>query len=347
MMFNNSLGRGRGALFLTLLVLAGCSNMANSGSSETSETREKLAAPTNLKAVTKSSSSIELSWTPVEGAAYYSIYRSADENWTDYTLVSVSVSVSVYTDTGLKPETDYYYKVAAKEKYTNDPEGARSVTATAKTEAAANPPVPDGPLSAPSNLEASPRSSSSIYITWTPVAGAEYYGLYRTTDSSWESYVLLSSSISSSAYTDYNLDPDTTYYYRVSAFKTYSNSSEGTRSDAASAKTPAVNSPAADPPGKPENLTATAEPNNTISLSWDEVEGAYEYYIYCSMTSGGPWVYVDWAYTPAYIFTSVSRMGVPLTSGTTYYFTVSAATSSGSEGELSDEANATTPAAGP
>ena len=71
-----------------------------------------LPAPANLVAKALDKSSVSLSWDAVKNAQWYSVYRNGAwiKNVTDGTT---------YTDTGLKSNTTYTYKVAA---YANDKE---------------------------------------------------------------------------------------------------------------------------------------------------------------------------------------------------------------------------------
>jgi hypothetical protein len=67
--------------------------------------------PGGLSAGTATPSSISLSWTAVLSAGSYKVYRSGSAGGT-YTEVGTA-NTAAYTDTGLSPETSYYYKVSA------------------------------------------------------------------------------------------------------------------------------------------------------------------------------------------------------------------------------------------
>lgn len=89
--------------------------------------------------------------------------------------------------------------------------------------------------------------------------------------------------------------------------------------------------PAAAPPA-PQNLIAEPDDCKAI-LSWDTVIGAETYNVKRSLTSGGP-------YTTIANVTSVSYTDSTVTNGTTYYYVVSALSSTG-EGLDSNEASTT------
>ncbi|RCW48498.1 LamG-like jellyroll fold domain-containing protein [Paenibacillus prosopidis] len=64
-----------------------------------------------LTAAMAGSDAINLGWTAVSGALGYNIYRSTEENGTYIQINNVPVTTTTYSDTGLTPNTIYYYKV--------------------------------------------------------------------------------------------------------------------------------------------------------------------------------------------------------------------------------------------
>ncbi|WNG43115.1 exoglucanase [Archangium minus] len=87
---------------------------ANSSAVSASPGEQVLAAPTRLLATATSSSQISLSWTGSAGATGYNIYRSTSPSVavTAANRVGTSTTTS-FSDTGLTPNTAYYYKVTA------------------------------------------------------------------------------------------------------------------------------------------------------------------------------------------------------------------------------------------
>ncbi|MDR0759483.1 MAG: VWA domain-containing protein [Treponema sp.] len=86
------------------------------------------SAPTGVEAKEESSSSIALSWNSVSGASYYKIYRSTSSSGS-YSSLAESYSTT-YTDTGVSPNTTYYYRVSA---VNNAGESSQSAYAYATT----------------------------------------------------------------------------------------------------------------------------------------------------------------------------------------------------------------------
>ncbi|XEC97744.1 fibronectin type III domain-containing protein [Paenibacillus tarimensis] len=70
-----------------------------------------LGSITGLTATMAGSDAINLNWTAVSGALGYNIYRSTEENGTYTKMNSAPITTASYSDTGLTPNTTYYYKV--------------------------------------------------------------------------------------------------------------------------------------------------------------------------------------------------------------------------------------------
>jgi uncharacterized protein YjdB len=85
-------------------------------------------APTNVKASATGLSIVNLTWTSVSGASGYRVYRSTSATGT-YTHLDTVLSPS-YTNTGVVPDTTYYYRISA---YNSAGESAMSEFAEATT----------------------------------------------------------------------------------------------------------------------------------------------------------------------------------------------------------------------
>lgn len=83
--------------------------------------------PTGLTATAASVSQINLAWTAVSGATYYSIYRSTDS----YAVAIATTTGTSYNNTGLSSATSYSYKVSATN---GNGEGTKSAAASATTQ---------------------------------------------------------------------------------------------------------------------------------------------------------------------------------------------------------------------
>ncbi|HUO08303.1 MAG TPA: LamG-like jellyroll fold domain-containing protein [Phycisphaerae bacterium] len=190
------------------------------------------------------------------------------------------------------------------------------------TLATGNPP-PTVPT-APASLTATAIPGNQINLSWASVSGAPSYSVYRSTTSGGP-YVPIATLLSGTTYSDTGLTAGTMYYYVVDAANI---GGEGTFSPEASV--------VALPPlaGIPTSLTAKGISATSNGLSWTAAANAATYNVYRSTTSGGPYT------LRASGITSTTFNDTGLTSGTTYYYVVSAVNLSG-ESATSNEASAT------
>ncbi|HHW71539.1 MAG TPA: cellulase family glycosylhydrolase, partial [Clostridiales bacterium] len=90
-------------------------------------------SPRGLKATTLSNSSIKLEWNKNSESdlAGYKVYRSTTSNFTPNNSNFIKqVTANTYTDTGLNPNTTYYYKITAVDTSGNESEPSAQVSAT-------------------------------------------------------------------------------------------------------------------------------------------------------------------------------------------------------------------------
>jgi Fibronectin type III domain. len=154
----------------------------------------------------KSSSSIRISWGAVSGRSGYELWRATSEGGA-YTLVKATSGTS-YTNTGLIPNTAYYYKVRAYVTV----RGTR-VYSDFSSPASATP-----NFGSVTNAKAVRRNSTGIRLTWSAVSGRSGYEIWRATSADGE-YSLIRSTTSTS-YSNTSLSTGVTYYYRIRAYVT-------------------------------------------------------------------------------------------------------------------------------
>ncbi|MBP5135162.1 MAG: hypothetical protein ILP24_05320, partial [Paludibacteraceae bacterium] len=142
---------------------------------------------------------INLSWGAVDAATSYEVYRSTSSDGT-YTKVGTPTANS-YTDNAVNPNTTYFYKVVSVNGANHS---AYSKVASAKTDALPTP---------ISGLKTDEVQSQQISLSWNDSSNANSYNIYRSADG--EHFSLVASNVSTKNYTDTQLHPETTYYYKV------------------------------------------------------------------------------------------------------------------------------------
>ncbi|EJL63433.1 beta strand repeat-containing protein, partial [Flavobacterium sp. CF136] len=124
-----------------------------------------LGAPTGLTLTSTTTSSINFSWTAVSGAIGYKIFKNGDS--------PITTTAATGSFSGLTASTNYTIRVLA---YNASGDGLSSsvVMSTAST------PVM---LPAPTGLTLTSNTTSSINFSWTAVAGATGYKIFKNGDS--------------------------------------------------------------------------------------------------------------------------------------------------------------------
>jgi titin len=204
-------------------------------------------APSALSATAISQYEIRLIWFyNYTNQVSFKIERSLDG--VNFSVVTTT-PYPEYDDTGLNPETIYYYRVSAVNS-----SGQSAPTSIVHAGTLQNPPV------APSGLVATTISQTQINLGWTDNSSDEnQFNIERSLDGVNFS-VLAIAPANTTSFADTNLNPATTYYYRVSAV----NFGGQSWSPVASAAT------LPNPPAAPSGPVATAISQTQIDLSWTD-----------------------------------------------------------------------------
>jgi fibronectin type 3 domain-containing protein len=279
-------------------------NASGEGSqSSAGNTVTYCSVPTGANAVGQSTTSILISWPATTGAASYKLYQSTTSGGT-FAVVGTPTSTT-FTDQSLSAGTTYYYKVSAVN-------GAGETPLSAEVNGAT--------YCATTTVTVAAISSDSLNVTWSAVAGATSYKVYRSTTST-GTYTQVGSPAATS-YRDGGLTAGSTYYYKVSSVNA---SGEGSQSSAGNTVTYC---------SVPTGANAVGQSTTSILISWPATTGAASYKLYQSTTSGGTFAVVG---TP----TSTTFTDQSLSAGTTYYYKVSTVNGAG-ETPLSAEVNGAT-----
>src|SRR5258708_11224360 len=180
------------------------------------------------------------------------------------------------------------------------------------------------PPAAPTGLAAS-AANAQVNLTWNASAGTTGYFVKRSTTSGTEAQIAPTATTN---YTDNNVINGQTYYYIVSAYNSHGQSPDSAEVNA---------TPVVPPPPAPAGLTANVV-NSQVALTWPVSSGANSYNVKRSTINGS-------GYAQIVNTTGTNFTDSGLTNGTTYYYVVSAVSSSG-EGPNSTQASAT-PVSGP
>jgi titin len=296
--------------------------------SATTSTGTPPGPPSALTATAAGSSAIDLRWSaprnPGSSAIIgYRIERSSTRTggWRDLEDDTGNTRTT-YQDTGLSPNTTYYYRVSAINSFaTGDPSNVDDATT--------EPDVPN----APGRLTAQARGISVIELAWrapsssgtSRVTGYQIQWSRRATGG-WDD-LEDDTGNTRTTYEDTGLAPNTTRHYRVRAI---SRAGSGAWSNVADATTDNLTRP-----GAPTGLRATAPigvgGSTQIRLSWRPPSNTggspiTGYRIERAVTRGGPWIPV----APGPTGTATSYTHTGLAPNTTRFYRVRALNAQGS-----------------
>jgi uncharacterized repeat protein (TIGR02543 family) len=210
---------------------------------------------TNVKTASASQTSVIITWSAVAGATKYVVSRSDTEGGT-YTDLTPAVSSKSFTDTGRTFGQTYYYKVKA-------------YTVVSKT-----PYYGDYSLPVPATagqvtgVKATSSYPTKAVISWSKIKGATEYHVSRC-DTAGGTYTDLKT-VTSSSYTDTDLTPGDTYYYKVTA---YFGTTAGEASAYVSVK-PDI--------AQVKGVKAVRSNLSKLKITWKAVAGASYYKVYVS-----------------------------------------------------------------
>ena len=215
-------------------------------------TTPAINAPAALTATKINEAQIDLAWTAnTNDETGFNIERCAGAGCINFTLQTTVSGVSIYSDTGLAANEIYRYRVYASK----DAACAWSTGYSNEAEELTTPPLP-------TDLTATAVDTTRIDLSWNEYNNTESgFRIERCTGAGCINYTEIAAvSADTTSYSDTTLCSDTTYNYRVKAYKTsewetdYSNSS-----NAATTATTA-----------PGSLSATRDSETQINISWTD-----------------------------------------------------------------------------
>lgn len=266
----------------------------------------EIKTPTNLTIVLTSENKVSLKWQDMsDNETNFLIERKkTGENYTQ--LISIAKDTVSYIDNTVEPGVAYYYRVRAVilgmpnpktmtlnntySEYSNevhitipgaaDSEGSNK--SSDEKQETNEKSATDG-VNAPENLEADATSENEIVLTWQDKSdNEEGFWLYRNTADNWE--VIADLGADSDAYTDKKLQPNTTYYYLLYAYK---DDNVFSQSNMVEIKTPEA-AAAAISISAAESLNAKAQSPTEILITWQDKSDNEEGFLLFK-TAGGEW----------------------------------------------------------
>ncbi|MCX6212886.1 fibronectin type III domain-containing protein, partial [Spirosoma sp.] len=263
----------------------------------TGQTPVTLAAPTNVVASPQSTSTIAVSWTASANATSYSVRYAINSSMTSATTVTTTTTSTILT--GLKPSTFYFIDVSAM---------ASGFTSSAPATTTAGTPDAAVTLAAPTNVVASPQSTSAITVSWTGSASATGYSVRYATNSSMTSATTVTTTATNTTLT--GLKSSTSYFIDVSATAPGFTASVPTSATARTNDAP-VTLPT------PTNVVASAQSTSTIAVSWTGSTSATSYSVRYATSS-------SMTSATTITTTTTSTTLTDLASGTLYFVDISA-----------------------
>lgn len=281
--------------------------------------RTRASAPVQVSGLTATLGGplqINLSWTDLPNEAGYKVQRSTDNFATAGTLIAtLGANVVAYSDGGLARNTNFYYRVSAFTRNSaGDSDGPASATARELTNVAD-----------PTVLTATAARDTQINLSWkdnNPV-GPSLFQLERTpVGGATVTFTAGTGSVGGTfTHSDTNLNPNTTYSYRVRA----RNSLDGTTFRNGAWVGPVTATTFAPPPTAPTlvSVVAPAPPAGSTSLvlTWtDNSTTETGFLVEQAPAAGGPWSQAG-AVLPA---NSTTATVTGLQPDTDYFFRVTA-----------------------
>ncbi len=259
---------GNNTYYYRVRAVAGTLTSGNSATITVTTLSSSLPPPTATAATAITPTTFTANWSSSVSVLGYRIDVSTNSNFSTYLNgwqnADPGNNTSVVVD-GLNPSTTYYYRVREF-----DLSGTSANSATVSATTLQNPP------SAPTANAATSVTNTAFKANWSSVIGATSYHLDVSTNNLFTGFVpgyqdLNVSNATSKIVT--NLNPATTYYYRVRAYNVAGPSPN-------SGLVVVITSPVAPTPN-----AATAITNTSFVASWSASDTATTYFLDVSTSS--------------------------------------------------------------
>ena len=240
------------------------------------KTAYALKKPAGLTATPLSSTSIKLTWDPLDTNATQ-VRVSYSTNGMVYSSLGVStLPVTSVTVSLLTPNTQYWFKIAVKR---DSNESNYSDPATTKT-------LPTGvPPAAPSEFEGTALSCNRVELTWKDNSDNEDGFKIERKEGAGSFSEIATVAQNVVAFTDSAVSAEKTYTYRIKAYNSFGNS--------ATLECLVVTPPCGPVPNSPTNLTAVLISPTEARLKWTDNSDNEQYFKLERKVEGGSYSVVD------------------------------------------------------
>jgi len=277
-------------------------------------TPQTLQAPAELLAEANDAY-IVLTWSVVEDATVYNIYRNTvSANNSEQTPLVENHSGTEYIDTEASPEVTYYYTVVARNESTSSPNSIEKSATLISSQAE--------PLPAPATGLIATATEGKVELSWSHADPSLHFEIYRSTISgAFTNVDPLDEQTGITTYSDTGVTNGTKYYYFVLARNSSGVSGPSNEIEA---------TPLSPVPVSPTALSAQAG-DAEIQLAWSHVDPSSTFEIYRS-TQAGAFTNVD---PLTSLIGATTYIDSDVTNGIKYFYYILAINSSG----LSDPSN--------
>ena len=275
-----------------------------------------LLAPKILSCYSNVQTSVKVTWTPVNGADGYQIWRTTtpenEESWETIKTIKDGAT-DYYTNKNLTKGVTYYYAVRA---YMEDEAGQKVYSAFSEMSYMPAAVVWNAPYS---------NSTFRIRLRWNEIDGAIGYQIWRQDEGGewkvaktigYKNKDVNDDQGATTAYSNVSLKSGARYTYKMRAFRV---NDEGKKVYGAYSDEFTV----AVLPEAPV-ITVTSPKAGRATIQWNEIYGANKYQVWMCDPADGEWVVIKSITDGSTSFTKYS-----LESGTTYQFKVRASVTEG------------------
>ncbi len=222
------------------------------------------------------STDITFKWHTATRAESYRLQISRDSQFETLDYDRNSLTDTTHAVSGLSTDTTYYWRVRGSNESGAGPWSDIWHFTTASSDSGQVPDVPQ--LTSPS--DGADNQSTEVTLKWDTVSNADHYGLQLSKNSSFETLIVNSSSLTNNSFTIDSLDHNTHYYWRVNASNEHGASSWSNSRQFTTTEQPPDSVTLRKPDNNAENLSTE------LQVAWDSTARADSYQLQITRDAG-------------------------------------------------------------